>query len=101
MAALYDSFKNGDLRTIVKRFNKGDELRMVSGVIVLKANVKMKVTEEYNASLNVWMPKKYFLNDMVEVTYEDDRPPPTSMPVAGPGKPAGPFNESWWKRLFS
>jgi hypothetical protein len=83
MSKLYDSFKDGDLRTVVRRFDKGATLRMADSNIVMKSDVKMKVTEQYSAVQNVWVPCKYFLNDMVEVTYEETRPPPTHMPGAG------------------
>lgn len=77
---LYDTVKTGDLRTVVAHLNKGEQIITTDGMIVIKANVKLKAIEEFRG--RDWVLKRYDLTSMVEVEEaRDDRPPPTEMPI--------------------
>ncbi len=81
--ALYDKHNHGDRRTIVRKFWKGKELYVENSTIVLKTNVAMKVTEQYDATARRWQEVQYDLSTMVEITDHEtfnNRPPPTSVP---------------------
>lgn len=83
-AQLFEKHTHGDLRTVAKKYPKGKELRFDGSTVVLKTNVAMKVTEQYNATTRLWQEFKYDLTTAVEITDEEmwasTRPPPTSIP---------------------
>jgi hypothetical protein len=112
---LYEKINNGDRRTIVMHLNKGEEIRTTDGVIILNANVKVKVLQEFSCrggafpdgtAHGVWRDKTVFIDDAVEVPEpRDDRPPPTSIPAPADLFDRGiPFAQarprSWWERIF-
>jgi hypothetical protein len=80
---LYEKIKIGDRRTVVKHANKGEEISFEDGsLIILKAHVKLKSTEEFRGGNVGWVGVGLDLASMVEVSEpRDDRPPPTSMPT--------------------
>lgn len=87
---LYEKLSHGNRQTIVRKYKAGTELSTTPTpgsppqTIVLKADVAMKVTQEYNSYARKWHDVAIHLNDMVETLTEQlPRPEPTSMP--GPG----------------
>lgn len=84
MNNLYEKIHHGDRKTIVRKYEAGTELSTQTTppqTIVLKADVALKVTQEYNAYSRTWHDVKIYLDDMVEtVTKHLPRPEPTSMP---------------------
>lgn len=101
---LYEKHSNGDRRTVVKKYSKGHELRLTESTIILKTDVALKVTEEYNVVSRRWNEVSYDLSTMVEIpdgeAYRDSRPPPTEMPGGGE-LPRAEVRVPWWKRWFA
>lgn len=79
---LFEKHNHGDQRTVAKKFHKGKELHFDGSTVILKTNVAMKVTEQYNSVTRTWQEIKYDLVTAVEITDQDlyERPPPTAMP---------------------
>lgn len=96
---LYEKIKHGDRRTVVHHLNKGQTISIEDGVIVLKANVKLKAVEEFRG--RTWVLITYDFTSMVEVEEaRDDRPPPIRMPIPGGGVSREPRVVSLWEQIF-
>jgi hypothetical protein len=86
---LYEKISHGDRQTIVRKYKAGTELSTMAQppqTIILKADVALKVTQEYNSYSRTWRDVKVYLDDMVETSVVSEsmpRPEPTAMP--GPG----------------
>lgn len=96
---LYEKVMHGDRRTVVKKYRKGEVLQGPgqpgSSAYVVKADIAMKVTEEFNAHFGKWYDKIYHLDEAVET---DLRPEPTTMP--GPLEPVEVPKKTWFDYLF-
>jgi hypothetical protein len=81
---LYEKISHGDRKTIVRKYESGTVLSTTTTppqTIVLKANVALKVTQEYNAYMRTWHDITIHLDNMVETLTERLPPPePTSIP---------------------
>lgn len=71
MPVLYDKFTDGDRRTVVRKVKKGTELHVPGpATIVIKADVVLKVTQQYFASSRMWIDIIFHTKDMVETVVE-------------------------------
>lgn len=81
MSQLYEKITHGDRRTIVRRYKRGTRL-MAPGpaTLVLKANVALKVTQEYDANHLAWLDVIVHTESMVETgvvaSAEDEKQAP-------------------------
>lgn len=78
---LYERITHGDRRTIVRKYKKGDEIKLEQSTVVIKADAAAKVTQQYSATLRTWQDVHVYLNDMVETS------PPLSRPPSAPFRP--------------
>ncbi len=54
MSALYERFRDGDRRTRVQRFEKGERVLIGDTMFVFRTDVKVPVYEQYVISLDRW-----------------------------------------------
>ena len=67
MTQLYDKITHGDRKTIVRKYKKGTKLTVPGpDTIILKANVALKVTQEYDANHQMWIDVIIHTQGMVE-----------------------------------
>ena len=99
MTQLYDKITHGDRRTIVRKYKKGTKLTVPGpATIILKANVALKVTQEYDANHLMWMDVIIHVQGMVE-TNAPPRPVEDEKQAPLP-KAETLMSPSWFERFF-
>lgn len=92
MSELFKSFVDGDRRTVVKTFKRGDRLYFVGKkMVVVQADCKIKVTEQWNYVQDRWDPVSYDLEGAVSLFAPSPKEPlPEAKTVKRP----------WYRFLF-
>lgn len=105
MPHLYEKISQGDRRTVVRKYRKGTQMTVPGpATIVLKADVALKVTQEYDATLRTWVDVHVDFTSMVEVparpsvVVEDERQAPLPKAQAPTQSEVNPktFFDKWF-----
>lgn len=102
MSQLYEKITHGDRRTIARKYKRGTQLTVPGpATITLKANVVLKVTQEYDVNHRMWLDVIIHTQSMVETSappvVEDEKQAP--LPKAEAVSPVSFFDKLFgWLR---
>lgn len=87
MSNLFEKLTDGDRRTIIRRYDKGDSYQIGKSTVRFKTAVKVRVTQEWSHHYQTWLDAEIDYASAVECT-------PTQKKL-----PEARIEQSFWRRL--